>query len=164
MKRGYPSIFEVPGTDKVVASVKTDASTGTGGVGQSLITVTTVGGHGITAGTPITIKALENSIQGASRAEGSFIVSTVPTASTFTYFAKSKVGTANNQVLSTYYTQLRQGGFYTGAAIGTPTFTILSQGTAGTFTNPLATTIGGDKVTWIGDTCLLYTSPSPRDS
>ena len=152
MQRGYPSIYEVPGTDKEVSSVKTDASTGTGGVGQSLITVTTVGAHGIEAGTPITIKALENSIQGASRAEGSFVVSTVPTQSTFTYFAKSKVGTANNQVLSTYYTQLRQGGFYTGAAIGTPTFTILSQGTAGTFTNPLATTTGGDKVTWIGDT------------
>ena len=152
MQRGYPSIYEVPGTDKVVASVKTDASTGTGGVGQSLITVTTVGGHGITAGTPITIKALENSIQGASRAEGSFIVSTVPTASTFTYFAKSKVGTANNQVLSTYYTQLREGGFYTGAAIGVPTFTILSQGTAGVFTNPLGALNGSDKVTWIGNT------------
>ncbi len=152
MQRGYPSIYELPGTDKVVSSVKTDASEGTGGVGQSLITVTTVGAHGIEAGTPITIKALENSIQGASRAEGSFVVSTVPTASTFTYFAKSKVGTANNQILSTYYTQLRQGGFYTGAAIGTPTFSILSQGTAGVFTNPLGATVGGDKVTWIGNT------------
>tara|TARA_Y100001954_G_scaffold229108_1_gene274583 strand:+ start:30567 stop:37946 length:7380 start_codon:yes stop_codon:yes gene_type:complete len=152
MQRGYPSIYEVPGTDKEVASVKTDASTGTGGVGQSLITVTTVGAHGIETGTPITIKALENSVQGASRAEGSFIVSTVPTNNTFTYFAKSKVGTSNNQILSTYYTQLREGGFYTGAAIGTPTFTILSQGTAGVFTNPLGALNGSDKVTWIGNT------------
>ena len=152
MQRGYPSIYEVPGTDKVVSSVTTDASTGTGGVGQSLITVTTVGAHGIEAGTPITIKALENSVQGASRAEGSFIVSTVPTSATFTYFAKSKVGVSNGEVLSTYYTQLREAGFYTGAAIGTPTFGIISQGTAGVFTNPLGATTGGDKVTWIGNT------------
>jgi len=152
MQRGYPSIYEVPGTDKEVASVVTDASSGTGGVGQSLITVTTVGAHGIVAGTPITIKALENSIQGASRAEGSFIISTVPTANTFTFFAKSKVGTSNGQVLSTYYTQLREANFYTGAAIGSPTFSIISQGTAGTFTNPLAAPNGSDKVTWIGNT------------
>lgn len=152
MQRGYPSIYEVPGTDKVVASVTTDASSGTGGVGQSLITVTTVGAHGIEAGTPITIKALENSVQGASRAEGSFIISTTPTAATFTYFAKSKVGQSNGEVLSTYYTQLREAGFYTGAAIGTPTFGIVSQGTAGVFTNPLGATIGGDKTTWIGNT------------
>ena len=152
MQRGYPSIYEVPGTDKVVASVTTDASSGTGGVGQSLITVTTVGAHGIEAGTPITIKALENSVQGASRAEGSFIISTTPTAATFTYFAKSKVGQTNGEVLSTYYTQLREAGFYTGAAIGTPTFGIVSQGTAGVFTNPLGATIGGDKTTWIGNT------------
>ena len=152
MQRGYPSIYEVPGTDKVVASVTTDASEGTAGVGQSLITVTTVGAHGIEAGTPITIKALENSVQGASRAEGSFIISTVPTAATFTYFAKSKVGSTNGEVLSTYYTQLRQAGFYTGAAIGAPTFTIVSQGIAGLFTNPLGAQSGSALVTWAGIT------------
>ena len=150
MQRGYPSIYEVPGTDKEVSSVVTDASQGTGGIGQSLITVTTIGAHGIDAGTPITIKALENSIQGASRAEGSFIVSTVPTNNTFTYFAKSKVGTANGQVLSTFYTQLREAGFYTGAAIGAPTFTIASQGSAGVFYNPLTAPIGSDKITFNG--------------
>ena len=150
MQRGYPSIYEVPGTDKEVSSVVTDASQGTGGIGQSLITVTTIGAHGIDAGTPITIKALENSIQGASRAEGSFIVSTVPTNNTFTYFAKSKVGTANGQVLSTFYTQLREAGFYTGAAIGAPTFTIASQGSAGVFYNPLTAPIGPDKITFNG--------------
>ena len=150
MQRGYPSIYEVPGTDKEVQSVVTDASQGTGGIGQSLITVTTIGAHGIDSGTPITIKALENSIQGASRAEGSFIVSTVPTNNTFTYFAKSKVGTANGQVLSTFYTQLREAGFYTGAAIGAPTFTIASQGSAGVFYNPLTAPIGSDKITFNG--------------
>ena len=150
MQRGYPSIYEVPGTDTVVSTVVTDASVGTNGVGQSLITVTTVGPHGITAGTPITIKALENSVAGASRAEGSFIVSTVPSNSTFTFFAKSKVGSTNGEVLSTYYTQLRQAGFYTGAAIGQPQFTILSQGAAGTWINPLAAATGSSIITWEG--------------
>jgi len=150
MQRGYPSIYEIPGTDKEVLSVTTDASSGTGGVGQSLITVTTVGAHGIDAGTPITIKALENSVAGASRAEGSFIVSTTPTNSTFTYFAKSKVGATNGETLSTYYTQLREAGFYTGAAIGAPIFSILSQGSAGTFTNPLTAPAGGAIITFDG--------------
>jgi len=149
-QRGYPSIFEVPGTDKQVQSVVTDASTGTGGIGQSLITVTTVGAHGMESGSPITIKALENSVAGASRAEGSFIISTTPTNNTFTFFAKSKVGNSNGEVLSTFYTQLRQAGFYTGAAIGTPTFAILSQGAAGVLYNPLAALIGSDKITFQG--------------
>ena len=150
MQRGYPSIYEIPGTDKEVLSVSTDASSGTGGVGQSLITVTTVGAHGITSGTPITIKALENSVAGASRAEGSFIISTVPTNNTFTYYAKSKVGTTNGQVLSTYYTQLREAGFYTGAAIGAPIFSVLSQGSAGIFTNPLAAPAGSSIISFDG--------------
>jgi len=150
-QRGYPSIYEVPGTDKQVQQVQTDASTGTGGIGQSLITVTTIGAHGIEIGSPITLKALENSVAGASRAEGSFIVSTTPTTNTFTYFAKSKVGTANGQILSTFYTQLRQAGFYTGAAIGDPSFAILSQGSSGVLYNPLAALDGADKITWSGD-------------
>jgi len=149
-QRGYPSIYEVPGTDKQVQQVQTDASTGTGGIGQSLITVTTTGAHGIEPGSPITLKALENSVAGASRAEGSFIVSTAPTITTFTYFAKSKVGTANGEILSTFYTQLRQAGFYTGASIGNPTFAILSQGSSGVLYNPLAALSGADKLTWSG--------------
>ena len=149
-QRGYPSIYEVPGTDKQVQKVQTDASAGTGGIGQSLITITTIGAHNLEPGTPITLKALENSVAGASRAEGSFIISTVPTISTFTYFAKSKVGTANGEVLSTFYTQLREAGFYTGAAIGNPTFSIESQGAAGVLYNPLAVLNGADKITWDG--------------
>ena len=90
-QRGYPSIYEVPGTDKQVQSVVTDASVGTGGIGQSLITVTTIGAHGIETGSPITLKALENSVAGASRAEGSFIVSTVPTNSTLHILQNQKL-------------------------------------------------------------------------
>ena len=45
-------------------------STGTSGIGASKNPVTTVGAHGFEAGTPITIKALEDAVVGAARAEG----------------------------------------------------------------------------------------------
>jgi hypothetical protein len=130
--RGYPSVYEIPGTDTSVLSVVTDASTGSEGIGQSLITVTTVSAHGFEVGSPITIKALENSISGAARAEGSFVIEAVPSNNVFTFYAKAKVGVANGEILSTTYTQLRQAGFYTGASIGQPTFGISSNGSSGT--------------------------------
>ena len=40
-QRGYPSIYEIPGTDIDVDDVTTDASAGTNGIGSSLITVNT---------------------------------------------------------------------------------------------------------------------------
>lgn len=137
--RGYPSVYELPGTDTDVISVITDASAGTLGIGQSKITVTTVAPHGFEAGAPISIKALENSITGAARAEGNFVITTVPTTTTFTYFAKAKVGTTAGQILSTNYTQLRKSGFYTGASIGRPTFVISSNGSSGSLTTELIT-------------------------
>jgi len=150
-QRGYPSIYEIPGTDTEVQSVVTDASAGTDGIGASLITVTTQGSHGFTPGTPITIKALEDSVVGASRAEGSFVITTVPTNNTFTFFAKAKVGTTNGDVLSTTYTQLRKGDFYTGAAVGNPAVTVVSNGTAGTMTLSLAAQTGENRLAFTGD-------------
>ena len=152
--RGYPSIYELPGTDTPVLSVVTDASAGTDGVGQSLITVTTIGPHGFEAGTPITIKALEDSVNGAARAEGSFVIVTVPSSTTFTYYAKSKVGTVNGTVLSTTYTQLRQAGFYTGANIGKPDITVVSNGSAGTLAAELDIPSGS--------TIIPFDGPSPE--
>ena len=152
--RGYPSVYELPGTDTAVTSVQTDASTGSDGIGQSLITVTTQGPHGFVAGDPITIKALENSITGAARAEGSFIIAAIPTTSTFTYFAKAKVGSANNELLTTTYTQLRKAGFYTGANIGTPEFTIQSNGSSGTLNAQLNIPTGA--------TIIPFDGPAPE--
>ena len=144
--RGYPSVYEIPGTDTAVVSVVTDASAGTGGVGESLITVTTQGAHGFTAGTPITIRSLANTISGFSRAEGTFIVISAPTTTTFTYYATSKVGTTNGQVLATTYTQLRKGAFYTGAAVGQPTLSVYSNGISGSFITKFATVSGSDQL------------------
>ena len=148
--RGYPSVYEIPGTDTGVLSIITDASTGTSGIGQSLITVTTVAPHGFLAGDPVTVKALANSISGAARAEGSFVINTVPTVTTFTYYAKAKVGTSTGQVLSTTYSQLRKAGFYTGASVGTPSFSVLSNGTSGSMSAQLNIATGSTIIPYDG--------------
>ena len=150
MQRGYPATYEVSATDVSVINVTTDASTGTSGVGSSLITVTTNGAHGFTAGTPITIRALAASITGFNRAEGTFLIYDVPSTSSFRYYAKAKVGTSNGQVLATTTTQLRQAAFYTGAAVGTPTFTVASNGSSGSFLSTLRTETGQNTIAFTG--------------
>ena len=150
LMRNYPAIYEIPGSDIAVISVVTDASTTTAGAGASKMTVTTLSSHGLTAGTPITIKALANSVLGFSRAEGSFLVFEVVNATQFTYYAKSKVGTVDGTVLSSTYTQLRRGGYYTGAAVGVPTFNVFSSGSSGTITTNLITAAGRNVIGFSG--------------
>jgi hypothetical protein len=140
--RGYPSIYELPGTDLSVSSVTTDASVPTSGVGASLITINTVGNHGFTVGTPVLVKGYANTILGFSRAEGTFFINSVPTGNSFTYYAKAKVGTTFNEVLSTTYTQVRRGGLYTGATIGVPTITYSNVTSPSTITVTFATAHG----------------------
>jgi hypothetical protein len=124
MMRGYPSVFEIPGTDMNVSAITTDASNG-----ESLITVTTSAVHGMTAGQPFTIKGLNSGISGFSRAEGSFIINTTASTTTFTYYAKAKVGTTNGDSLYSSYLQLRKAGFYTGASVSAPLFTYSADAT-----------------------------------
>ena len=149
LMRNYPAIYEIPGSDIAVISVVTDASSGTGGTGASQITVTTQSAHGLVPGDAITIKALANSISGFSRAEGSFLLATA-SGNTLTFFAKSKVGTSNGQQLSSTYTQLRKGNYYTGAAIGSPIFSVFSAGSSGTITTSLITPSGIDVIGFSG--------------
>jgi hypothetical protein len=142
LMRNYPSIYEIPGSDIPVTNVTTDASSGTSDVGASLITVTTTAAHGLAVNDPITIKALSNSVQGFSRSEGSFLVAVVGSATQISYYAKAKVGTTNGEVLTSTYTQLRKGGFYTGAAVGSPSLAVVSGGSSGTITTSLITPSG----------------------
>ena len=153
-QRGYPSIYEVPGTDYDLASVASDASAGTSGIGSSLITITTIGPHGFEPGQPFTITGFDNSVAGASRAAGSFVVNTVPSSTVFNYYGKAKVGTVNPTTISTNFTQLRKGDFYTGASIGFPSFSIQSNGSSGNFVTSLATLSGS--------TILPYTGVQPE--
>ena len=148
LMRGYPSIYEVPGTDINVATIVTDASTGNGGFGQSLITVTTVGAHGLDINDPITVQGLGSQTNGFSKAEGRFLVYSVADDTTFTYYAKSKVGDNDGDDLFSSYVLIRKGAFYTGAGVGFPTFSILSNGSNGNFTSVLDTDINSDTITW----------------
>ena len=123
MLRGYPSIYEVPGTD-----MQASAATTNGAAGESLITITTSSIHGMTVGQPFTIKGFNTGINGFSRAEGSFTIFSTPTTSSFTYYAKAVVGSTGDN-LFTSFIQLRKGGFYTGAPISAPAFSYSAAGT-----------------------------------
>jgi hypothetical protein len=148
--RGYPSVYEIPGSDLSVTSVTTDASASTGDTGASLITVNSALAHGLLVNNVFTIKALANSISGFSRAEGTFLVNSVPSPTSFTYYAKSKVGTSNGQQLSSTYTQLRKAGYYTGAGAGNPTFSVYSAGSSGSVTTKFVTASGRDIIGFTG--------------
>jgi len=158
--RGYPSTYEVPGSDVSVLEVQTDASTGTSGVGASLITVQTNEPHGFAVGQPFRIFGLLETVSGSSRAEGSFLVETVLNSTTFTYFAKGKVGTSNpTESLYATYTQLRRGGFYTGASIGSPTYSLLTNGVVGSFTSKFITRAGSNRLAYTGTNNAPVGSP-----
>ena len=157
LMRNYPSVYEIPGSDIPVLSVTTDASSGSGATGSSLMTVNTLTSHGLAVNDPFTIKALANSVTGFSRAEGSFLIAEITDLVTFKYYAKSKVGTTNGEQLSSTYTQLRKGAFYTGSNIGAPAFNIFSAGSSGTITTSLITPAGVDIIGFSG-------SPPPLGS
>jgi hypothetical protein len=147
MMRNYPSVYEIPGSDKAVVSVTTDASASTNFTGASQLTVITVAAHGFSVGDVFTIKALASSVSGFSRGEGTFIVASVSSSNVFSYYAKSKVGSVNPTLLSSSYTQLRTAGFYTGASVGNPAFNVYSNGQNGTVTTYLNSASGS---TFIG--------------
>jgi hypothetical protein len=151
LQRSYPSLYEIPGTDATVTACTTDASSSTGNFGSSLISVTTQGNHSYSVGTPITIRGLNTAIQGFSRAEGSFLVHSIPSPTRFTYYASSKVGTANGQSLFTSFISLRQAGFYTGAEIGSPTFSVFSNGSSATVLTKFITPEGSTSIAFDGD-------------
>lgn len=150
--RGYPSLYELPGTDLTVTAITTDASQSIGGVGSSFITVTTSGAHGLTLGQPITIKGLLATVNGFARAEGSFLVSRIDSSNTFGYFASARVGTTPGQSLLTSYVQLRQANYYTGSSIGRPTFTVTTNGSADIATVSLNVSTGSFNIPYTGNT------------
>jgi hypothetical protein len=113
--RGYPSTYELPATDLTVTAVTTDWTTTS--TTNSLITITTSAVHSILAGQVINLSGLAPGITGFSRADGTFVVNTVPLSTTITFFARGIVGTANGQSLFTDTTTLKRGDLYSGASI-----------------------------------------------
>lgn len=153
--RGYPSIYEVPGSDISLIAVTTDASQGSGGIGPSKITVDTVLDHGLVVGDPVSIKGLDDSVSGFAKAEGSFIIDSVPSTTQFTYYAKAKVGVTAATPLLSSFTVLKQAGFYTGAAIGVnPNFTVVTQGASGNFATRGSASSGATRLGVDGNSTL----------
>ncbi len=116
--RGIPGIYERPGLDLFLANITTDGAT------PSIITVTTTAPHGLSVNDPVIIYGL-GGVSNYARAEGSFVIASVPNSTTFTYFAKGIVGT-NGASIFTGSTYGRRGGFYSGAAL--PVTSITSDG------------------------------------
>ncbi|NBO27903.1 MAG: hypothetical protein EBX47_07410 [Synechococcaceae bacterium WB8_1B_057] len=114
--RGYPGIYEVPGIDLFISSIITNGGT------PSTITVTTTANHGMAAGEAVSILAVSDAINGSSRADGFFIIASVPAANQFTYIAWGVVGT-NGQSLLTDATTLRRAKLYTGASLSVASVT-----------------------------------------
>lgn len=116
--RGVPGIYEKPGLDIFLSGVTTD------GASPSLITITTSAPHGLSINDPVIVYGLGNT-SSSPRAEGAFVINSVPNSTSFTYFAKGVVGT-NGQSLFTGITYARRGGFYTGASL--PISSVSSNG------------------------------------
>ena len=107
--RNIPGLYEKPGLDLFLADVTTN------GASPSTITVTTTAPHGLSVADPVIMYGLTGTTNYA-RAEGAFVIASVPDSTSFTYFAKGIVGTNG---LSVYAgtTYARRGGFYTGAVL-----------------------------------------------
>lgn len=148
--RSYPSLYELPGTDTGVSAVVTDASVSTGGFGSSYILVTCTSAHGLVVGQPITIKGLNAAVNGFARAEGSFLVNKIESAIAFGYYASAKVGTTQGESLWTSYVQLRQASYYTGSAIGKPTFAVASNGSTSSIASKFSTPGGSFSFAFTG--------------
>jgi hypothetical protein len=107
--RGIPGIYEKPGLDLFLSNITTDGAT------PSIITVTCSAPHELSVNDPVIIYGL-GGVSNYARAEGSFVISSVPNSTTFTYYAKGIVGT-NGASIYTGATYGRRGGFYTGAEL-----------------------------------------------
>lgn len=107
--RGVPGIYERPGLDIFLSNIVTN------GASPSTITVTTSAAHGLEVNDPVIIYGLGNT-PTAARAEGAFVIASVPDSTTFTYFAKGIVGTDGLSIF-TGITYARRGGFYSGSEL-----------------------------------------------
>jgi hypothetical protein len=107
--RGIPGIYEKPGLDLFITDITSD------GGNPSVMTVTCSQTHGLSIATPVIIFGCAG-VSNASRSEGAFVISTVPSSTTFTYFAKGIVGTNGTSVFN-QSTYARRGGFYAGSGL-----------------------------------------------
>jgi hypothetical protein len=105
--RGIPGIYEKPGLDLFMTGITSD------GGNPSVMTVTCSQPHGLTVAQPVIIFGCAG-VSNAARAEGAFVVATIPDSTSFTFFAKGIVG-VNGTSIYNQSTYARRGGFYAGA-------------------------------------------------
>ena len=105
--RNIPGIYEKPGLDLFLSNVTTN------GASPSVITVTTSAPHGLNIADPVIMYGLTGT-NNYARAEGAFVIASVPNDTSFTYYAKGIVGT-NGLSIRGGSTYGRRGGFYTGS-------------------------------------------------
>ena len=114
--KGYPSTFDEPGVDLTVDTITTDYNTTS--TTNSLISLKFVeAAHDLAAGDVVNVSGLNAGTAGFSRADGSFIIESIPTSQRLTYYARGIVGTSNGQSLKTEETLGRRGGLYANASI-----------------------------------------------
>jgi hypothetical protein len=113
--KGYPSTYELPGVDLTVSTITTDYQTTS--TTNSLISVAFTTTHGVSVGDVVNVSGLDAGIAGFSRADGSFIIASVPTTTTLKYFARGTVGTTGGQSLFTEEALVKLGKLFSGASI-----------------------------------------------
>lgn len=122
--RGYPSAFDQVGVDLTVTSLTTDFTTTS--TSNSTITITFGSAHGLSVGQVVNVINLNRAVSGFSRADGNFVIASVPSGTQITYLARGVVGTVNGQSLLTTQTVVKRANFYSGASI--PVSTASSNG------------------------------------
>ena len=115
--KGYPSAYDLPAVDLDVTAVTTDYQNDN--TSNSLITVTYGSAHGQSVGDIVNVSGLNSGVTGFSRADGNFVIHTVPTSTKITYYARGIVGASNGDSLYTEETIVRKGLFYANAALAT---------------------------------------------
>lgn len=146
MVRGYPGIYEIPGSDLSLSLITTNANYGYSSdtSAESLITVTSTVPHNLNTGTAVVVSGLDSTVPSYALAQGSFIVDNVVNSLSFSYYARGKVGVNSGTVVSSSYSVVRQGGFYTGASRTDVTFAVISGGTSGNTATIQVTFSAGD--------------------
>ena len=116
--KGYPSAYDLPGIDLTVDSssgVITDYTNSS--TSNSRITVTFTEDHGLSTGDVVNMSGLDAGIPGFSRADGNFVIESVPSTSSLRYRARGVVGSSNGQDLYQTESIARRGKLYQNAAI-----------------------------------------------
>jgi hypothetical protein len=116
--RNIPGIYEKPGLDLFLDDIVTN------GASPSVITVTTSAPHGLSVADPVILYGLAGT-SAYARAEGAFVINSVPSSTSFTYYAKGIVGT-NGVSLYGGSSYARRGGFYNGSDL--PISSVSSNG------------------------------------